>query len=203
MNEAERVQLGTPQAIAAWIAADVPTQRAIAKNRTRLWFGAKKEPYTRAAIAERDGWMCQLCQQPIDPLLHHRHPKSLVVDHIVPLGVGGDDTPVNVQAAHYSCNAIKSAAHLRYRAEDYRDGMPVRPEINLAAGQTWVKLHHNGPARTLIHAVTDDARSCLITTPDCSPWYPEGIHAVLPFWHPSSSVIHGRYLVPYPFKTST
>lgn len=35
------------------------------------------------------------------------HPRSPVIDHIVPLALGGDDTRANVQLAHFLCNARK------------------------------------------------------------------------------------------------
>ena len=69
----------------------------------------------RATIAKAKP-PCHLCGQPIDYTLSHPHPDSYVVDHIVPLAKGGDDTLSNKAAAHRGCN----------RAKGYRlDGGPV------------------------------------------------------------------------------
>ncbi|HJC29572.1 MAG TPA: HNH endonuclease [Candidatus Dietzia intestinigallinarum] len=74
----------------------------------RLKANAKQEPYTRQAIFERDGWICGICAEPIDPrLLGQVRPDAPSIDHIVPLSRGGDDTPANVQAGHFGCNSGK------------------------------------------------------------------------------------------------
>lgn len=69
----------------------------------RLLADAKQEPYTRQEIFERDGWVCGICDQPIDPQVRWPDPACATVDHVVPLS-RGDDTPANVQASHGSCN---------------------------------------------------------------------------------------------------
>lgn len=50
---------------------------------------------------------CHLCGQDIDYSLRSPHPKSFVVDHVVPLARGGADTLANKAAAHRDCNRIK------------------------------------------------------------------------------------------------
>lgn len=40
----------------------------------------------------------------------HPHPRAPVVDHIMPLSRGGEDTKTNVQLAHSKCNGAKGAA---------------------------------------------------------------------------------------------
>lgn len=79
------------------------------KNRRRraLERAAASERYTALDIAERDGWVCQICRKRIGRTLRFPHPRSLSIDHIIPLAVGGDDTRANVQAAHFRCNAAK------------------------------------------------------------------------------------------------
>lgn len=68
---------------------------------------SERVPYRRTDIFERDGWKCGLCRDRIDPSLEHPHPLAASIDHIVPLSLGGDDTPANVQAAHLVCNCRK------------------------------------------------------------------------------------------------
>jgi 5-methylcytosine-specific restriction endonuclease McrA len=60
----------------------------------------------RNAIA-RGQPACGICGQPIDYDLPHLNPGSFVVDHIIPLDLGGPDTLANKQAAHRSCNRTK------------------------------------------------------------------------------------------------
>lgn len=51
---------------------------------------------------------CGICGEPIDYKLHYLDPGAFVVDHIVPLALGGPDTIENKQAAHRHCNRVKS-----------------------------------------------------------------------------------------------
>lgn len=71
--------------------------------------GAKAEPYTLEEIAARDRKTCQLCGKRVAMKQKVPHPKAPVVDHIVPIVEGGDDTRVNVQLAHFVCNSRKGA----------------------------------------------------------------------------------------------
>lgn len=52
---------------------------------------------------------CSLCGGEIDYTLPHLDPGEFVVDHIVPLALGGTDELDNKQPAHRHCNAIKAA----------------------------------------------------------------------------------------------
>jgi 5-methylcytosine-specific restriction endonuclease McrA len=58
-------------------------------------------------VFERDGWICGLCGEAIDPELKFPHPMSASVDHIIPLARGGPHTMLNVQAAHLRGNIVK------------------------------------------------------------------------------------------------
>ena len=62
----------------------------------------------RAAI-RRSGAACHICGQPIDYALPSTDPMSFVVDHVIPLAKGGDDTLDNKAAAHRTCNSTKAA----------------------------------------------------------------------------------------------
>lgn len=76
------------------------------KRRARL-HEAESERYTAIEIAERDGWRCGICGRRIGKSYRHPHPRSLSIDHIVPISKGGDDVKSNVQAAHLRCNLSK------------------------------------------------------------------------------------------------
>jgi 5-methylcytosine-specific restriction endonuclease McrA len=63
--------------------------------------------YDSIDIYERDGWICYICDQPIDPNIKGSHQDSASIDHIIPISLGGDDGPWNVGAAHRRCNSSK------------------------------------------------------------------------------------------------
>lgn len=65
--------------------------------------------FTRIEILDRDGWICQLCDQPMSKVVKFPHPKSPSLDHIIPLSRGGEHTRENSQAAHLNCNSRKWA----------------------------------------------------------------------------------------------
>lgn len=65
-------------------------------------------PYIDREIFERDGWMCWLCNEPVDPTLSRRAKRGATIDHVVPLSKGGADVPENVRLAHMQCNREKS-----------------------------------------------------------------------------------------------
>ena len=77
---------------------------AARRNRLRV---ALVEPYRRHDIFKRDGWTCAICREAINPALPWPDPMCAVVDHIVPLALGGAHSPSNAQATHNLCNAIK------------------------------------------------------------------------------------------------
>ena len=59
-------------------------------------------------VYERDGWRCQLCGRPVRQDVKHPHPQAPVIDHILPISVGGTHEYRNVQTAHHLCNSSKS-----------------------------------------------------------------------------------------------
>jgi len=80
------------------------------KNALRRSAFATGEKINTIEIAERDGWLCHLCDEPIDPELRAPHPGSLTLDHLVPLNPrlgepAGTHTVDNVKVAHWGCNS--------------------------------------------------------------------------------------------------
>lgn len=69
--------------------------------------GVAFEPVNRLEIYERDGWTCQLCTLPVSWFLSWPHDWSPVLDHRIPLALGGGHVASNVQLAHAICNAWK------------------------------------------------------------------------------------------------
>lgn len=83
------------------------TYRDHCRRRRALKRGALSEPYTTEEIAERDGFICGLCSEPVVMSTPYPDPWSPSIDHIRPLSRGGDDTKANVQLAHRFCNTSK------------------------------------------------------------------------------------------------
>jgi 5-methylcytosine-specific restriction endonuclease McrA len=65
------------------------------------------ERFSVTEIFERDGWLCHLCREPIDPALPYPAPMSASLDHVVPLAKGGEHSRANVAASHLICNMRK------------------------------------------------------------------------------------------------
>ncbi|SFF03029.1 HNH endonuclease [Streptomyces mirabilis] len=62
------------------------------------------ERYTVEEIGERDGWVCGLCQDPVDQAYRHPDPRSPSIDHVRTIAAGGTDTKENVRLTHWGCN---------------------------------------------------------------------------------------------------
>lgn len=67
------------------------------------------EFFQHAEVFERDGWICQLCTEPVDRMLAYPDPMSQSLDHVIPLSRGGHHVWDNVQLAHLICNTRKQA----------------------------------------------------------------------------------------------
>jgi hypothetical protein len=102
---------------AAWQQANPPilkhASRADAERlygfRRRAAYAASTASFSSAEIFERDGWLCQICNEEVDRDLAWPHPKSASLDHRVPVSKGGTHEPANVQCAHLGCNSSKGA----------------------------------------------------------------------------------------------
>jgi 5-methylcytosine-specific restriction endonuclease McrA len=67
----------------------------------------KSDRYSDREIFVRDGWVCHICGEAVDPLVDRRRMDGATIDHIIPLVLGGADTPENVATAHNRCNRRK------------------------------------------------------------------------------------------------
>jgi hypothetical protein len=107
--------------------------RRIRQRRTRARKWKTSHMFDRFAdweIFERDGWLCQICLQPIDRTAKTLRPMAATLDHIIPLSRGGTHTRGNVQTAHRRCNSLK------------RELLPFQPELK----DLIIKLRKQGPA---------------------------------------------------------
>jgi 5-methylcytosine-specific restriction endonuclease McrA len=79
--------------------------------------GAAVNGFSRFDVYERDGWVCHICHEPVDRAVEWPHPRSVSLDHVIPLNE--PDSPghvfANTACAHLFCNHSKNA---RTRYED-------------------------------------------------------------------------------------
>jgi hypothetical protein len=66
------------------------------------------ETFLDLEIFDRDMWICQICDLPVDQLLRYPDPMSVSLDHIIPIVKGGVHTKANVQTSHALCTWRKS-----------------------------------------------------------------------------------------------
>lgn len=59
---------------------------------------------TPRALADRDGPVCWLCGNEVDPGAPRGSDRAGSVDHVVPRARGGGSEPVNLRLAHRVCN---------------------------------------------------------------------------------------------------
>lgn len=81
----------------------------------------------RLAIYERDGWICQLCLDPVDPSLHYLDNKAATLDHIKCRAwtEEPDHSPENLRLAHRWCNSWRGD-------ESYCTETDMRPDATAA-----------------------------------------------------------------------
>lgn len=82
-------------------------RRMRTQRRRGRMYEVVSERYTKAEIAERDGFRCGLCGNKVDMRRKYPDMRSPEIDHVWPLAKGGDDTRTNVQLAHRACNLSK------------------------------------------------------------------------------------------------
>lgn len=61
----------------------------------------------RFELYERDAWLCQLCDSPIDREAHWNDNLAPSLDHVIPRSLGGLHDPSNLRTAHRSCNSAR------------------------------------------------------------------------------------------------
>lgn len=78
-----------------------------AARRARNAGAVVQEVFDRLEIFERDGWICGICDEPVNAELDPFDSMSATVDHVIPLVLGGVHSRENVQCAHLGCNSKK------------------------------------------------------------------------------------------------
>lgn len=96
--------------VAYTTAKQFPSRALAAQKRYAMTRGsAVVEEVDRDVVFERDGWVCQLCGDPVNSSIEYPHPMSKSLDHVKPIALGGEHTYENTQLAHLVCNARKGA----------------------------------------------------------------------------------------------
>lgn len=84
------------------------SRRAYRAWRRALERGARVEKFSPRDIYDRDGWMCGICERPVDRDALYPDPQCASLDHVVPLSRGGEHSRANAQCSHLACNMAKS-----------------------------------------------------------------------------------------------
>ena len=84
--------------------AQTAARDAIRRSRVK---SATVEIFDPEEVFERDGWICQICEEPVDKTLKHPDPMCKSLDHKTPLSRGGEHSRENSQLAHLVCNVQK------------------------------------------------------------------------------------------------
>lgn len=80
------------------------------RRRERMRSNGSVERYSVEEIGERDGWVCGLCQDPVDHVCRYPDPRSPSIDHVRTIAAGGTDTKENVRLTHWGCNHERNAS---------------------------------------------------------------------------------------------
>lgn len=72
-------------------------------RKTYFWVTAT----TRVSIYERDGWVCQICFEPVDRDAHYNDDMAPSLDHIVAKSLGGSHDAENLRTTHRRCNCLR------------------------------------------------------------------------------------------------
>lgn len=107
----DRVREGNRSATRKWRANNPGYHFEPNRKRREILRNSPREEFTRWQIFDRDGWVCQICQEPVDASLKFPDPMSITEDHIV--AVMHPEFPghlwTNVQTAHLVCNERKGS----------------------------------------------------------------------------------------------
>lgn len=130
--------------------SDSCTRRArkhIGNAQRRMRVPDQMQAISRADVYARDGWVCQLCGEAVDPEREYPDPLAASLDHVVPLSRGGTHESTNLQLAHLSCNA---------RARDMKANLDPRPPI-IIEGRDYYRVPEAAEMIGTTYSVLDTA----------------------------------------------
>lgn len=88
--------------------ARAPQRRRHNHQRRARVYGVGYELFDPREIYERDRWICGICRKRISRMLTFPHPRSVSLDHVVPLSQGGQHSRANSRSAHLECNVARN-----------------------------------------------------------------------------------------------
>lgn len=101
------------QTVRNWRKVNKEKQTGYAHKKRALKMNANHIPYTYEDVIDKYGTNCHICGEEIDmeaPRLTGQDgwQKSLHLDHVIPISLGGEDNIENVKPSHALCNLQKS-----------------------------------------------------------------------------------------------
>lgn len=75
------------------------------RRRARMKMAPDIERVDDREIFNRDGWVCRICDKPVDPAVKWPRHETVCLNHIVPLSKGGQHASSNLQCAHWICSS--------------------------------------------------------------------------------------------------
>jgi predicted nucleic acid-binding Zn ribbon protein len=84
-------------------------KRQIKQRRRARKLEAWDEDVDVMVLADWQNWKCYLCGKPISQKTKAPDSRSLSLDHLVPLSLGGRHSYANCAATHFGCNSKKQA----------------------------------------------------------------------------------------------
>jgi 5-methylcytosine-specific restriction endonuclease McrA len=111
-----------------------------------------------ARLAERDGWKCQLCLEPLgEPSPPFPSPLSIEPDHRIPLWQSKSNELANLQLAHKRCNMRKGGGAELSPSQQARDIKAFVRNCIIAWGTDPSRcLHGLGPALATVDHLLND-----------------------------------------------
>lgn len=99
------------------------TDRQRRRNKERLRshrkraekYGCVIEPVNKRLVFERDNWVCQLCDEAVDPKRKWPDQMCASLDHVIPLSLGGPHSMSNLRLAHWLCNCLRGTDDIDFR----------------------------------------------------------------------------------------
>lgn len=82
------------------------------RQRRARMYETEIERIETQVVADRDDWVCYLCDDDIDPNLTYPDFGYRTIDHVIPLSRNGTHTYDNIKIAHWICNIRKGASIL-------------------------------------------------------------------------------------------
>jgi len=87
----------------------IKARRARNRIKTLRRQGVKTDKrITHEEVAERDNFVCYLCEKSVDMSLPRTSKLGATLDHVIPVSKGGEDSLENLRLAHWVCNIKKS-----------------------------------------------------------------------------------------------